>query len=103
MIPGKAATETETGLTEGKKCSVCGIVTKEQEIIPATGSSTEILVGDVNKDGKITAMDARLALRIAAKIDTPDEYQKVAANYNKDDKITAADARLILRKAARID
>ena len=103
VIPGKAATETETGLTEGKKCSVCGIVTKEQEIIPATGSSTEILVGDVNKDGKITAMDARLALRIAAKIDTPDEYQKVAANYNKDDKITAADARLILRKAARID
>ena len=48
-------------------------------------------------------MDVRLALRISAKVDAPDEYQTVAAAYNKDCKITAMDARLILRKAARID
>ena len=37
IIPGKAATCTETGLTEGKKCTVCGEVLTAQEVIPATG------------------------------------------------------------------
>lgn len=37
VIPGKAATCTETGLTEGKKCSVCGVTLVAQEVIPALG------------------------------------------------------------------
>lgn len=36
-IHGKAATCTETGLTDGVKCSVCGTVLVSQEVIPATG------------------------------------------------------------------
>lgn len=36
-IHGKAATCTETGLTDGVKCSVCGTVLVAQEEIPATG------------------------------------------------------------------
>ncbi|MBR2972386.1 MAG: hypothetical protein IKC61_05615 [Clostridia bacterium] len=36
-IPGKDATCTETGLTDGKKCTVCGTVTVEQTIVPALG------------------------------------------------------------------
>ena len=32
-IPGKAATCKETGLTEGKKCSVCGEITVAQTTI----------------------------------------------------------------------
>ncbi len=36
-VPGKAATCTQTGLTEGQKCSVCGVVIKKQETISATG------------------------------------------------------------------
>ncbi len=39
IIPGKAATCTETGLTEGKKCNDCGNIFKGREIIPATGHS----------------------------------------------------------------
>ena len=32
-VPGKAASCTETGLTDGKKCSVCGVTLVEQEVI----------------------------------------------------------------------
>ena len=38
-IPGTEATCTKDGLTEGKKCTVCGTVTVKQEVIPATGHS----------------------------------------------------------------
>lgn len=37
VIPGKDATCTETGLTEGKKCTACGKTTVEQTEIPALG------------------------------------------------------------------
>ncbi len=33
-VPGKESTCTETGLTDGKKCSVCNEVLVEQEVIP---------------------------------------------------------------------
>lgn len=35
VLEGKAATCTENGLTEGKKCSVCNTVIVKQEVIPA--------------------------------------------------------------------
>lgn len=36
-IPGKAATCTEDGLTEGLKCADCGTIITAQEVIKATG------------------------------------------------------------------
>ena len=182
VIPGKPATETETGLTEGKKCSVCGeilvaqteipklpahkhdyvkVVTTptctekgyttytcacgdtykadetkatghsfgdwevvknaeigiegkevrkckacgktEDRVIPALKEDESFLLGDVNKDGKLTAADARLALRVSAKLETLTDYIQKTADMNKDGKITAADARKILRVSAKLE
>lgn len=64
------------------------------------------LLGDVNCDGKITAADARLALRIASKIDAMPAVDSVVfknTDINGDGEITAADARIILRCSAGLD
>ncbi|MBQ7962387.1 MAG: leucine-rich repeat protein [Clostridia bacterium] len=62
-----------------------------------------VAVADVDGNGKITAADARLALRAAAKIDILEGVMFIAADANSDKKVTAADARIILRKAAGLE
>lgn len=37
VLPGTPATCTETGFSEGVRCSVCGAVLVEQEVVPAKG------------------------------------------------------------------
>ncbi len=90
---------------EKRVCKGCGHT--EERVIPALENPSDeypdAMTGDLNNDGKITAMDARLALRIAARIDEANEAQRMIADFNADGNVTAMDARLILRKAARID
>lgn len=57
-------------------------------------------LGDVNGDGKITAIDARWALQAASGARMLTEEQKAAADANGDGKITAIDARWILQAAS---
>ena len=89
-----------------------------------TGNQSWVVIsGDVNCDGKVTAADARKALRVSASLDSlPPELlftgsssdtihgtgymaniSAVAADFNRSGDITAADARLILRNAAKLD
>lgn len=63
-------------------------------------SVVKTLLGDVNGDGKITAIDARWALQAASGARTLTEEQKAAADVNGDGKITAIDARWILQAAS---
>ena len=101
--PGEweVVTDAQIGIDglEQQKCVECGEVLDER-IIPALD---EVSLGDVNGDGKITAADARLALRIAAQLENPTPEQFYAADLTGDGKITASDARKILRISAGLD
>lgn len=89
-----------------------------------TGIQSRVVIsGDVNCDGKVTAADARKALRVSASLDSlpPEQLftgssadsihgtgymaniSAVAADFNRSGDISAADARLILRNAANLD
>ncbi|MCD7827933.1 MAG: leucine-rich repeat protein, partial [Clostridiales bacterium] len=64
---------------------------------------TVIVSSDVDGNGKITAADARLALRTAAQLDTLEGVYAVAADFDADSAIKPSDARSILRVAAKLD
>lgn len=75
--------------------------------VPAVEDTTDeepaaLRLGDVNFDGKITAADARLALRFSARVQMPTAEEFIVADVITDGIIYAADARLILRVSARI-
>ncbi len=58
--------------------------------------------GDVNGDGKLTADDARRALRFSAKLDKYSTGEFAAADVDGDGKLLAEDARTILRASAKL-
>ncbi len=66
-------------------------------------NAESVKLGDLNDDGRVTAMDARLALRASAKIDVLDESKFTAADVDFNGRITAMDARIILRASAQIE
>ncbi len=62
-----------------------------------------IVPSDIDGNGKITASDARLALRCAAKLDTLEGVYVLAADADSDGAVKPADARKVLRKAAKLE
>ena len=66
-------------------------------------ATSTYLMGDTNLDGKITAADARLALRFSAGLDIPTDVQAILADVNNSMVIHADDARAILRVSAKLD
>ena len=76
------------------------VTTKE----PVTDAPVSYRLGDVNLDKKITAADARLALRISAKLEPKaTDVQHFVADVVANGKIQANDARLILRVSAKLE
>jgi serine protease len=65
----------------------------------ATISVTSGADGDLDGDGKVTAADALLVLRMAVQLDPVTAYGLAHGDMNGDGKLTAADALLVLRKA----
>ena len=62
-----------------------------------------VIKGDVNGDGKVTADDARKALRASAKLENLTNKETLAADINGDGKVTADDARKALRASAKLE
>lgn len=60
-------------------------------------------VCDVDFDDAITVSDALRALRIAARLDAPDELTRAAADADFDREVTVADALIILRRSIGLD
>ena len=92
-----AEVETDADVEETETTTVAAVEESSEDEEPA------YRLGDVNFDGKITAADARLALRISAKLDVPSDVVFIVADVVTDGKIEAADARLILRVSAKVE
>ena len=71
--------------------------------LAALPTFAEGLRGDVNGDGKVSAVDARWALQCAAKKRSLSPAQITAADLSGDGLVTAVDARQILKLAAGKD
>lgn len=87
----KVSTDTEI-VTITNKCTTCGKTT-----------TVTAKYGDIDESGKIDVADARLALRVAVKLDTFTDRQTAAADVNFDKKVSVEDARYILRIAVKLD
>lgn len=59
--------------------------------------------GDADGNGVVNAADARLTLRVSAKLESLSDNAKNAADVDNDSRITAADARKILRVVAELE
>lgn len=62
-----------------------------------------LAIGDIDGDTKISASDARQALRASVGLDTLNAEQTKAADVDFDGKITSSDARLILRASVGLE
>lgn len=126
MHPVVAIAYTEYGTTVGDFLDIAdiknavvmlrdGAILDSDEVIPAdaflaTMFGMDVIdsigiafFGDIDNNGKITATDARLALRYSAQLINLADIAYHAADVDGKAGVNAADARLILRKAAQLD
>ncbi len=89
--------QDDTAGLETRICKKCATI--ETNEIPALS----FLKGDANGDGRITAIDARIALQIAAGLNTPTDEMVKLLDMNDDGKVSAVDARTVLQIAAGIE
>lgn len=99
------ATIDEKGVvsTIGRGCAVisaslAGSDKKATCIVLVGQDSSDYTLGDVNMDGKVTAVDAMLTLKLAL-LENPSDAILRIADVNNDGKITASDAMQILQFA----
>ena len=93
-------------IVRGKASTVEKAVENEQvetpntagtEVSESTSNTSETILGDLNEDGKITAIDIVKLQRIITGADKADDALKAVADVNKDGKISALDIVCIQR------
>jgi len=101
---GKITKKPEIGITGIKTytCTICKAT--KTETVPALNNDG-FIPGDVNNDGEVTVVDARLALHASIGLESykSDSREFKAANVDKVGEITVSDARLILRAAIGLE
>ena len=85
VISGKAATCTETGLTDGVKCSVCGETLAAQEEIAALGHTEETIPG---KEATCTETGLTDGVKCSVCGETLVEQEEIAALGHTSDGVT---------------
>ncbi len=65
-------------------------------------SADNILLGDSNADGKVTAADAREMIRFATHLENPTSYQMKVCDLDSDGEISLIEARSVMRFAAKL-
>ncbi len=89
--------------SDGEQAAFCsGDSTVSAPVLRYELEKTEItaMLYDMNGDGKVTSVDALLALRIAVQGEEPTEEQLASGDIDKDGAITVKDATAILTRAA---
>lgn len=71
--------------------------------ISCAGAAVKRFYGDVNADGSVTVVDARLALRAAIGLEDLDAEQTGVADIDENGEVSVADARMILRAAVKLE
>lgn len=69
----------------------------------AETAAYDILLGDIDQSGNLSAADARLALRASVNLDQLDEFKTILADVDLNGSVSAADARLILRASVSLE
>ena len=87
-IKGTSATCTKSGKTSGKKCSMCGKVTVEQETIPALGH--DMSEYEVTKEPTCTAQGKKVATCSRCDEEVSEAIAKIAHDKNTNIKGTSA-------------
>ncbi len=70
-------------------------------IVPV--ANAEDVLGDVDGDGFVTTVDARLALRASAKVQSLTSQQKTVADMNNDGEITLEDVKEIMSRSMNLE
>ncbi len=94
--------QNENASLFGKKVNVAAIDLVD-DLLTGLFEYDAYTLGDVDNDGKVTASDARLALRASVNLEKLTATQTKAADIDKSSTVTASDARMILRASVGLE
>ncbi len=72
-------------------------------LMPVHAADYDLLMGDIDESGTLTAGDARLVLRASVGLEPLDSAKTLLADVNFDTQVNSGDARLILRASVGLE